>query len=74
MEVYLNVIETGKGIYGVEKLLLSIFIKKQRSIPWGSFTISSSLPSPIKYSVTNPGPYMKSRQSQIMELMDKIET
>lgn len=75
MEVYLNVIETGKGVYGVEKASSIYFHKKSKDLSRGEAAlIAASLPSPIKYSVINPGPYMKSRQSQIMELMDKIET
>lgn len=75
MEVYLNVIETGKGIYGVEKASSIYFHKKSKDLSRGEAAlIAASLPSPLKYSIVNPGPYMRSRQSQIIELMDKIET
>ncbi len=75
MEVYLNIIETGKGIYGVEKASSIYFNKKSKNLTKGEAAlIAASLPSPVKYSVTRPGPYMRSRQNQIVNLMDKIES
>lgn len=75
MEVYLNVIETGNGIYGVEKASQIYFQKScTRLSASESALIAALLPSPRKYSVTNPGPYMRSRQAQLIELMPNIET
>ena len=75
MEVYLNVIETGKGIYGVEKASKTYFNKSSSALsPGEAALIAASLPSPLRYSVTNPGPYMRSRQAQIVTQMYNIET
>lgn len=75
MEVYLNVIETGPGIYGVEKAAQIYFHKSSSSLTAAQAAlIAASLPSPLKYSVSQPGPYMISRQASILDLMDKIET
>lgn len=75
MEVYLNVIETGKGIYGVEKASKTYFQKSSTSLsPGEAALIAASLPSPLRYSITNPGPYMRSRQAQIVTQMYNIET
>lgn len=75
MEVYLNVVETGKGIYGVEKASQIYFNKSSISLTQGQAAlIAAVLPSPLKYSVSNPGPYMLTRQAQIVDLMPMIET
>jgi monofunctional glycosyltransferase len=75
MEVYLNVIETGNGIYGVEKASQTYFKKSSSRLTQGEAAlIAALLPSPLKYSVTSPGPYMQKRQGQIQSLMGKIET
>jgi monofunctional biosynthetic peptidoglycan transglycosylase len=75
MEVYLNVIETGNGIYGVEKAAQIYYSRNSKSLTMGQAAmIAALLPSPLKYSATAPGPYMLSRQSQLIDLMPKIET
>lgn len=75
MEVYLNIIETGKGIYGVEKAAQIYFNKSSSELSAAqSALITAVLPSPLRYSVSNPGPYMVKRQGQILNLMPKIET
>jgi monofunctional biosynthetic peptidoglycan transglycosylase len=75
MEVYLNVIETGKGMYGVEKASHTYFQKSASSLTASQAAlIAALLPSPLRYSVTNPGPYMQLRQAQLVELMPRIET
>jgi len=75
MEVYLNVIETGKGIYGVEKASSIYFQKSSATLTAGQAAlIAAALPSPRRYSITSPGPYMRSRQEQLINLMPKIET
>ena len=73
MEVYLNVIEMGDGIYGIEKASTIYFNKSAHKInaPQAAL-IAASLPSPRRYSVTNPGPYMRKRQGQILWLMPKM--
>ena len=75
MEVYLNVIETGNGIYGVEKASQTYFKKSSARLSQAEAAlIAALLPSPRKYSATNPGPYMQKRKNQIQALMGKIET
>jgi monofunctional glycosyltransferase len=75
MEVYLNVIETGSGIYGVEKAAEKYFHSNCQNLTDSQAAIiAAALPSPQKYNPANPGKYLTSRQEQIMSLMDKIET
>ena len=65
MEVYLNSIEMGKAIYGVEAVAEENF-KKQAADLTRSETalIAATLPNPIKYSSKYPSSYMKKRQRQ----------
>ncbi|HPW90576.1 MAG TPA: monofunctional biosynthetic peptidoglycan transglycosylase [Paludibacteraceae bacterium] len=70
MEVYLNVVELGDGIYGVEAASQRYFNKSAAKLNASqSALLVASLPSPRRYSVTNPGPYMRRRQEQILWMM-----
>lgn len=73
MEVYLNVIEMGNGVYGAEAASQKYFHHSAKRLTSSeSALIAASLPRPRKYSVTNPGPYMLNRQQQILNLMPKL--
>jgi monofunctional glycosyltransferase len=75
MEVYLNVIETGKGIYGIEKASQYYFHTHNTNLTdRQAALIAGALPSPQKYNPANPGNYLASRSDQIISLMYKIET
>lgn len=70
MEVYLNVIETGRGIYGAEAAAKTYFGKSAaRLTPEEAALIAAVLPAPLRYSVTEPGPYMRARQRWILRQM-----
>ena len=73
MEVYLNIVELGNGIYGAEaaaqyywKISANKLTKSQSAL------MAAALPSPRHYSITHPGPYMQKRQKQILDLMPKM--
>ncbi|MBP6435980.1 MAG: monofunctional biosynthetic peptidoglycan transglycosylase [Paludibacteraceae bacterium] len=73
MEVYLNVIEMGNGIYGIEKASEIYFNKPpQKLTSFQAALVAASLPNPRKYSITHPGPYMRKRQAHILWLMPKL--
>lgn len=73
MEVYLNVVELGKGIYGVEAAAQNYFYKSAKLLTNSEAAlIAAALPNPRRYSIKNPGPYMRRRQSQIVQLMWNI--
>ena len=75
MEVYLNVVETGKGIYGVEKASQVYFHTNSANLSDSQAAlIAGTLPSPERYNPVNPGKYLASRRDQIISLMYKIET
>lgn len=74
MEVYLNSIETGDGIYGAEAVAKRHFgchakdlTKEQCAL------IAATLPNPIKFSSANPSPYMKKRQKKILHEMKFVK-
>lgn len=75
MEVYLNSIETGDGIYGVEAVARINFGKPASKLTVGeSALIAATLPSPLKRDSANPTKYLNKRRRQIVDLMGKIET
>ncbi|MEI7500682.1 MAG: monofunctional biosynthetic peptidoglycan transglycosylase [Bacteroidota bacterium] len=73
IEVYLNVIETGKGIYGVEAASQYYFGKSAGKISRGEAALLASiLPNPLKWNPASPTPYIRGRQEWIMWNMNNI--
>lgn len=70
MEVYLNSIEMGVGIYGVEAASQHYFgcTAKELSKPRAAL-IALCLPSPLKRDPAHPSSYMRRRQRTIMRYM-----
>lgn len=74
MEVYLNVIETGDGIYGVEAAAQTYFHCHASELTRPqAVLIAVSLPNPRKFNPAHPSPYLLKRQAKILGLMKKIE-
>lgn len=70
MEVYLNVIEMGDGVYGAEAASQTYFKKSAAKLTNAEAALLASiLPNPRKYSASNPGPYIRGRQSWTMGQM-----
>ena len=73
MEVYLNVIETGKGIYGAEKASQIYFHKPaSRLTASEAALLAAILPNPLKWSPAEPTRYLLSRQQWILWNMGNI--
>ena len=73
MEIYLNVIETGPGIYGAEAAARKYFHKPASRLTAGEAAlISAALPAPRKRNPGNPSAYMLRRQAQILDIMEKL--
>ncbi len=73
MEVYLNVIETGDGIYGVQAASLEYFGKDAAKLSRSQAAlIAVCLPNPRRFNPARPSSYIQRRQNQIMGLMYKI--
>lgn len=70
MEVYLNVIETGDGIYGAQAAATTFFHKNASNLTKGeSALIAAVLPNPIRFSVARPSGYIVRRQGWIIHQM-----
>lgn len=73
MEVYLNVVELGKNVYGVEAASEYYFHHSaKRLTKYEAASLAAVLPSPRRYKVNNPGPYVSRRISQILYLMNCV--
>ncbi|HEY0262746.1 MAG TPA: transglycosylase domain-containing protein, partial [Chitinophagales bacterium] len=73
MEVYLNVIEMGNGIYGAEAASQAYFQKPASKMSASQAAmIAAIIPSPLRYSATNPSGYILKRQSWILGQMNNF--
>ena len=73
LEVYLNIIETGNGIYGAESASQKFFGKSASKISRGeSALIAAILPNPLKWDPASPTPYIRGRQQWILWNMNNI--
>jgi monofunctional biosynthetic peptidoglycan transglycosylase len=73
MVVYLNVMETGNGLYGVEAAAQKYFHKSAAKLTVSQAAlIAASLPNPRFRNPGKPTDYMIRRQARIMNLMRKI--
>ncbi len=66
LEVYLNVVEWGPGIYGAEAAARYHFHKSASALDaHEAALLASVLPSPLKWSASKPGPYVRGRADTI---------
>ena len=74
MEVYLNSIEMGNGIYGAEAVAQEHFGCKASQLTRKQCAlIAATLPNPRKFNSAAPSPYMKKRQRRIVKEMNYME-
>jgi len=74
MEVYLNVAEMGKGIYGAEAAAERIFQTRASKLTvHQSSLIAASLPNPITRRAEKPTKYHRKRAADIRRLMNNLE-
>ena len=70
MEVYLNVIEFGNGVYGVEAASHEYLNKSAKKLTAKNAALMAVvLPNPRKFSIQNPSPYTKKRQAWCLQQM-----
>ena len=66
-EVYLNTAEFGKGVYGVESAAQQYFGKSASELTLDeSALLTAVLPSPKRFKVNNPSPYVLQRKEWII--------
>ena len=74
MEVYLNSIEMGDGIYGAEAVAQWHFATTAAGLTRQQCAlIAATLPNPLRFSSKNPSKYMLRRQTWIMRQMKHID-
>jgi monofunctional biosynthetic peptidoglycan transglycosylase len=73
IEVYLNVIEFGNGIYGAEAASQQYFKKSASKLTRGEAALLAAvLPNPIRYRVDNPSSYILRRKNWIKRQMGRM--
>lgn len=74
MEVYLNSIEMGDGIYGAEAVAHWHFQSSARDLTRRQCAlIAATLPNPLRFSSKEPSPYMLKRQTWILRQMRNLK-
>ncbi|MEX2511353.1 MAG: monofunctional biosynthetic peptidoglycan transglycosylase [Cyclobacteriaceae bacterium] len=73
MEVYLNVIELGDGIYGVEAAAGYFYNKSAQALSrHEAAMLAAVLPGPLLWSPSQPTVYIRGRQSWILRNMNNL--
>lgn len=74
MEVYLNIAEFGKNIYGVEAAS-SFYFKKSSSYlnSLEGAMLAAILPNPIRYNLKNQSVYLKKRINRIIQASKNLD-
>ncbi|WP_113923405.1 monofunctional biosynthetic peptidoglycan transglycosylase [Cognataquiflexum aquatile] len=73
MEVYLNVIEMGPGIYGIEAASQTFYNRPASKLTrQQAAMIAAVLPNPIRWSPAKPTGYIRGRQSWILRQMNNL--
>jgi monofunctional biosynthetic peptidoglycan transglycosylase len=70
LELYLNVVEWGHGVYGAEAAARHHFGKSAEDLsPDEAALLAAMLPSPRRYDPLQLTPYLTKRQKEILQLM-----
>ncbi|MDD5186161.1 MAG: monofunctional biosynthetic peptidoglycan transglycosylase [Paludibacter sp.] len=73
MEVYLNVIEMGDGIYGVEAAAQEHFgVHASQLTRSQAALIAACLPNPRRFDAGHPSGYVQRREAHVLSIMNKI--
>jgi len=74
MEVYLNSIEMGEGVYGAQAAAQHWFHKDAASLTKReAASIAAILPNPLKYRATKSSRYIERRKGRIVKLMRYVK-
>jgi monofunctional biosynthetic peptidoglycan transglycosylase len=73
LEVYLNLVEFGPGIYGAEAAARAFFGKPAAGLSAGEAArLAAVLPNPLEWSATQPGPNLRRRAAIIERRVPQI--
>ncbi len=74
LEVYLNIAEFGRGIYGVEAAAQAFWGKHAKRLTRvEAATLAAVLPNPRRYRADAPSPYVQRRRDWILRQMSGLE-
>ena len=75
LQMYLNVAEMGKGIFGIQAASIHYFNKDADSLTQNEAAqIAAALPNPIRFTVKPLSNYVAARAGNIMRQMNVLET
>jgi monofunctional biosynthetic peptidoglycan transglycosylase len=73
MEVYINVVELGEGVYGVEAAGQKYFKKSAKNLSrQNAALIATALPNPLIYKLKSPSGYMHKRSNWVLRQMNNL--
>jgi monofunctional biosynthetic peptidoglycan transglycosylase len=73
LEVYLNIVEFGDGVYGAEAAARTFFGKPaKRLTPSEAALLAAVLPNPHKFHASAPSEYIRGRQAWILNQMRQL--
>ena len=73
LEVYLNIVEFGDGVYGVEAASRKFFGRPAAALnPAQAALLAAVLPSPRRFRAEAPSPYLRGRQEWILRQMHQL--
>ena len=73
LEVYLNMVEFGDGVYGVEAASRHFFNKPAKRLrPSEAALLAAVLPNPHRYRVEAPSGYIRGHQAWILRQMSRL--
>ena len=73
LEVYLNIAEFGSGVFGVQAASETFFHKPPARLePAEAALLAAVLPNPLRFKVSHPSTYLKTRGHQIRKQMELL--
>lgn len=73
LETYLNIVEFGDGLYGVEAASQTYFRKPAKRLrPAEAALLAAVLPNPHRFKVSAPSAYIQGRQAWILRQMEQL--
>ncbi|MBI0433481.1 monofunctional biosynthetic peptidoglycan transglycosylase [Roseomonas sp. KE0001] len=73
LEVYLNIVEFGPGVYGAEAASRRFFDRSAATLTdTQAALLASVLPAPLQWSVAQPGPYVRERAGIIRRRVGQL--
>ncbi|MFC1851772.1 monofunctional biosynthetic peptidoglycan transglycosylase [candidate division CSSED10-310 bacterium] len=71
LEIYVNIIQYGQGVYGVTAASEHFFHKPPSQVtPREAALLAAVLPNPLRFRIDKPSPYVKQRQEWIIRQMN----